>query len=182
VRLDGAHCPGRFGPLGENPAGTFRFDFSGPDIGDGSVAGEVSCLQVTGNRASVGGPVTSASGDFSVFMGGAVTFTVADNSPSTPVPDAISAFSAYVAAAGPPPPAGTPGCLAPQGTQFAVTGDISVQDDTVGGGSLPAAKQQCSDGGFSQFGVFKNQGDCVAFVATQGSNEPGKNMATPRKP
>src|SRR4051794_24489950 len=35
----------RSGPLGENPTGTFRFDFSGPDIGEGSVAGTVTCLQ-----------------------------------------------------------------------------------------------------------------------------------------
>jgi len=40
---------------------------------------------------------------------------------------------------------------------------------------LPDAKEQCKDSGFLIFGVFKNQGDCVSFVTTQGKNEPGKN-------
>ena len=30
------------------------------------------------------------------------------------------------------------------------------------------------NGGWQAFG-FKNQGDCVSFVATHGKNEPGKN-------
>lgn len=31
---------------------------------------------------------------------------------------------------------------------------------------------QCKNGGWVTFGVFKNQGDCVSFVATGGSNPP----------
>jgi hypothetical protein len=42
---------------------------------------------------------------------------------------------------------------------------------------LPTTKAQCKDKGFEDFG-FKNQGDCVAFVATGGKNEPGKNQKT----
>ena len=37
---------------------------------------------------------------------------------------------------------------------------------------LPTAKDQCKDGGWQTFGVFKNQGDCVSFVATGGKNPP----------
>ena len=40
---------------------------------------------------------------------------------------------------------------------------------------LPAAKEECKDGGFRVFGVFRNQGECVSFVATSGKNEPGRN-------
>jgi hypothetical protein len=36
----------------------------------------------------------------------------------------------------------------------------------------PAAKDQCKHGGWRSFGVFKNQGDCVSFVATGAKNPP----------
>jgi hypothetical protein len=32
---------------------------------------------------------------------------------------------------------------------------------------------QCKNGGWTTYGVFKNQGDCVSFVATKGENPPG---------
>jgi hypothetical protein len=38
---------------------------------------------------------------------------------------------------------------------------------------LPNDKDDCKDGGWESFGVFKNQGDCVSFVATGGKNPPG---------
>jgi hypothetical protein len=37
---------------------------------------------------------------------------------------------------------------------------------------LPTSKEECKDGGWRVFGVFKNQGDCVSFVATRGRNPP----------
>jgi hypothetical protein len=33
-------------------------------------------------------------------------------------------------------------------------------------------KAECKKGGWETFGVFKNQGDCVSFVATKGKNPP----------
>lgn len=39
--------------------------------------------------------------------------------------------------------------------------------------SLPTSKDQCKNGGWRQCGVFKNQGDCVSFVATKGKNAAG---------
>lgn len=36
---------------------------------------------------------------------------------------------------------------------------------------LPTAKSDCRDGGWRRFG-FRNQGDCVSFVATRGTNSP----------
>lgn len=38
--------------------------------------------------------------------------------------------------------------------------------------ALPFSKDQCKDGGWQTFGVFKNQGDCVSYVATDGNNPP----------
>jgi hypothetical protein len=34
----------------------------------------------------------------------------------------------------------------------------------------PTDKDQCKQGGWQTFGIFKNQGDCVSFVATGGKN------------
>lgn len=38
---------------------------------------------------------------------------------------------------------------------------------------LPTSKDQCKDGGWQNYDGFKNQGDCVSFVATDGTNPPG---------
>ena len=38
---------------------------------------------------------------------------------------------------------------------------------------LPVSASECKHGGWKSFGdLFKNQGDCVSFVATGGKNEP----------
>ena len=37
---------------------------------------------------------------------------------------------------------------------------------------LPTSTDQCKNGGWQVFGVFKNQGDCESFVATGGKNPP----------
>jgi hypothetical protein len=36
----------------------------------------------------------------------------------------------------------------------------------------PTAAEQCKKGGWQMFGIFKNQGDCVTYVATGGKNPP----------
>ena len=38
--------------------------------------------------------------------------------------------------------------------------------------TLPTSTDQCKNGGWKTFGVFKNQGDCVSFVASKGRNPP----------
>ena len=38
--------------------------------------------------------------------------------------------------------------------------------------NLPTTANQCKNGGWQSFGKFKNQGDCVSFVATRGRNGP----------
>lgn len=37
---------------------------------------------------------------------------------------------------------------------------------------LPTTKDQCKNGAWQGFSVFKNQGDCVSYVATGGNNLP----------
>jgi hypothetical protein len=36
---------------------------------------------------------------------------------------------------------------------------------------LPTTKDQCKNGGWRNFPGFRNQGDCVSFVATNGKNQ-----------
>ena len=36
----------------------------------------------------------------------------------------------------------------------------------------PTGKDQCKHGGWMNYPQFKNQGDCVSFVATGGKNPP----------
>jgi hypothetical protein len=40
----------------------------------------------------------------------------------------------------------------------------------------PTTADACRAGRWETYGIFTNQGDCVAFVATGGKNEPGKNQ------
>ena len=37
---------------------------------------------------------------------------------------------------------------------------------------LPQTKAECKNNGWRGAGVFKNEGDCVSFVATRGKNPP----------
>lgn len=37
----------------------------------------------------------------------------------------------------------------------------------------PTSAEQCKSGGWKVFGIFKNQGDCVSYVASGGKNPPG---------
>jgi hypothetical protein len=46
---------------------------------------------------------------------------------------------------------------------------------------VPTSQDQCKKDGWRTYGIFKNQGDCVSFVATHGKNEPGKNQPNPKK-
>ena len=38
--------------------------------------------------------------------------------------------------------------------------------------NTPTSADQCKNGGWKSFGIFKNQGDCVSYVATHGKNPP----------
>ena len=64
----------------------------------------------------------------------------------------------------------------PQGLAVQPSPSSPGQSPPVPGGdtaAFPTTKDQCKDGGWEAFG-FKNQGDCVSFIATQGKNEAGK--------
>jgi hypothetical protein len=109
------------GPLGENPMGTLRFesDFTFYEV-------EITCLQVTGNRASFGGRITDSSHLPSVGLG--LAYTVLDQTPADV--DLISIGNQFLI----PPVANTPNCGDLSQPTERVTGDIVVEDNIAGGG------------------------------------------------
>jgi hypothetical protein len=135
----------RSGPSGKNPHGTFVATARG-------VRAEFSvvCLQVTGTTAVVGANLG--------IDGGGVLFQVVDGSPDTiagsPLLRRVQPQDCQT------PPADLP--------QPFTSGSVVVTDAQ----PLPRSKEQCKNGGWQSFGIFKNQGDCVSFVATGGRNQP----------
>ena len=113
------------GTLGENPTGTFFWERL-----PSSYQGQVTCLQVTGNRASVGGIIT-ASLDSSI-VGRGLAFTVVDN--TTGAPDLVSLPGRLSGLLPAPPTANTPACGDTLPPDQPVTGDIVVQDNMPRGG------------------------------------------------
>ena len=107
-------------------------------------SGPVTCLSVNGNVALL--TVQS-----SLF--GAVGVRITD----LPTGDTLEGFPGD-------------GCPTPLTfyTELQFSGDLVVVD----GRALPISKDECKKGGWQTFGVFKNQGDCVSFVATGGKNSP----------
>jgi hypothetical protein len=135
----------RSGPSGENATGHVTFT----STADGSTlfSGPVTCLAVNGNFGIV---------NVNTPQYQAVGMEVTD----LPSGDLIRAI-----------PTGTSTC-APLGVAISldvISGDVVVTDAK----PLPTSKDQCKNGGWKSFGVFKNQGDCVSFVATRGKNRPG---------
>jgi hypothetical protein len=142
------------GPSGENPTGTFVLDIPGVFHGEAS---SISCLAVTGNVATFAGTQIPNAFGFTDFKA-----TVVDNGPAGSGLDTF-ATNGYFA----PQDCSTPepGAF---GTQALTSGDVVVVDAP----PLPTSKEQCNNNGWRTFGVFKNQGDCVSFVATGGKNQP----------
>jgi hypothetical protein len=151
--LIGFNLDARSGPSGENPAGTVRIATAVPAF---RTEGPVTCLNVTGTRAVIGVVDTLGS-----FPGTGWFIQVTDDTPDTFI------FG--------PTPSREPPTVCPPSLGFAGTplfgGDIVVVDAP----GLPTSKDQCTNGDWRNFPGFKNQGDCVSFVATGGKNPPANS-------
>ena len=138
------------GPSGESPTGTVRLDTLFGVIGPL----DVSCLSVSGKRARM---FAEAPPNSSGVAG--LVISVEDNGPGL---DSINWQLAATRPGDCPVPSEVLGST--------VSGDITVTDAQ----PLPTSKHQCKNDGWSTYGVFKNQGDCVSFVATKGKNPPAQ--------
>lgn len=135
----------RSGPNGENPTGQVSFQSV-----VGLLSGSPSCLSVRDNVATFNVPGTS-------FL--LITFQVTDNA-GLGVPDVIEGI----------PTGRSPADCSPLGggvVDEVLSGDIVVVEAP----ALPTSKEQCKKGGWRAFEIFRNQGDCVSFVAA-GRNAP----------
>jgi hypothetical protein len=126
------------GPSGESPTGTVTLDTFFGVIGPLNV----SCLRVSANRASM---FAEAPPNTSGVAG--LVISVEDDGPGL---DRIAYRVAETRPAGCPVPA--------QVFTPTVSGDVVVVDAP----PLPTSKDQCKNGGWRDFGAFKNQGDCVS--------------------
>jgi hypothetical protein len=146
----------RRGPSGENPSGSVswvdRAEFFG---------GPVTCLTVTGCRATIG---FENDGTASEVVKGGFLF-VEDN--GTPGVGRDNVHGTFVA----DPPTFCPSNTLVYRPEFdmVTSGELTVRDAP----ALPTSKDQCKNGGWRNVPGFKNQGDCVSFVETRGKNPPG---------
>ena len=110
------------------------------------LGGPVTCLAVNGNVATMN------------FDAGTVTLEVTDSPTGDLMRVAMTDRS--------------PGDCSALGMAIdlrVTSGDVTVVDAQ----SFPTSKDQCKNGGWRNFPGFKNQGDCVSYVATGGKNPPG---------
>jgi hypothetical protein len=175
------------GPMGEHPTGTVTWNELGLTPGGSTSArAEATCLSVSGRVAIIGvtgfwerfgvggfglqftglvrvvdggGPNSAADTIQTAYEHGGPVLPPGPPPPPLPGPTTCSSFPGPFPT-GPRPPFFFPAVFTNE------VGDVSVTDAS----PPPSSKQQCKNGGWRSFGVFKNQGDCVSFVATKGKN------------
>lgn len=167
----------RSGPSGESPVGTMTWDerfvggFSHSDT-------NVNCLSVVGDTAVIGVTgirrITIIAGTIDVVIAGLIR--IVDGGGPGAGPDTIELDIEQGLPTPPTPPLrGPTDCSA---FRAGVPVDIADDDGNLvvhDARALPTSKTQCMNGGWKSFGVFKNQGGCVSFVATGGKNPPVGN-------
>jgi len=143
------HFDVRGGPSGESPTGTstvFVLGFGSFELT------RIDCLSVSGSTATFAGPLAPNGSGFTYGK-----TTVVDGG-TAGAGDTYGSAGFFAPTDCSPYPEGQP----------LITGDVVVHDAQ----PLPTSSDQCKNGGWQTFGVFKNQGDCISFVATTGENQP----------
>ena len=131
------------GPSGETPSGTVR---ATSPIGTFFFEGTVTCLSISDNIALL----NLQTGNF-----GLLALRLTDNA-GTGVGDLVEATLTTRSPTE---------CSTPEASYIrhdrVTAGDIVIHDAA----PLPSSKEQCRNGGWRNFGpMFKNQGQCVAYV------------------
>jgi hypothetical protein len=153
------------GPSGENPVGTGEWGVI-QSLATFTISGAVTCVAVSGKVAIVG--FTQSPGFDKTLV------RVTDRGGPESGQDLFEVVSqGSFSGSGQPPDCSS---FPPTDNSDIVVsrsgvnerGDIRVHDAA----ALPTSTDQCKNGGWRTFAVFKNQGDCVSFVATKGKNLP----------
>jgi hypothetical protein len=166
------------GPSGQHPTGTVQLLSGGTTPGGTfSATSKATCLSVSGHAAIIGVSGNLHQGGLGVDFGMAGLVRVVDGGGPNSGADSVEfARKTGDEPFGPPLPGPTT-CSTFPATFFTTIffpdftnaeGDVVVTDTA----ALPTSKDQCKNGGWRTYGVFKNQGDCVSFVATRGKNQP----------
>ena len=129
--------------------------------------GTVTCLAVNGNQAIIGIDVDAAASSSSAFEG--FLLTAIDDGPAGSGLDTFDAIPTSFTSLGNTVPTTCVFAFPGFSPDQLVSGDIVVTDAP----PLPTSTDQCKHGGWRNFGIFKNQGDCVSFVASGGRAGPG---------
>jgi hypothetical protein len=184
----------RSGPSGETATGSVVINICplGPcTTRTSSLGGSVTCLNVQGNRAVIGMYGATTDGFTGIFRirgflqvvdNGSpgvgkdtvtletqfveILFNPSADAPLTNCPARIASTSGALPT-DPLPPA--PSSTDPDYGRFSGLAQNFTVADT---NPLPTSKAQCKNNGWRNYGTFKNQGDCVSFVATGGKNQP----------
>jgi hypothetical protein len=157
VGFIGASFDAHSGPNGENPTGTATASRRATYF----VEGRVTCLAVSGNRATIAFAVEG--GAIPHDLPGHVIFVEDNGSPGAGRDIANERPSGVIRTCSPPTDDDlVPFPFIPIRPQPIQSGEIVVHDFVAP--PRPSSKDQCKNGGWRAFG-FKNQGQCVAFVA-----------------
>jgi hypothetical protein len=165
------------GPSGENPSGTMSWGeriVGGPGFLDSQ--DRVTCLSVSDNVAVVGVAGTTNLVRFGITLWNVGLIRVTDGGgPNSELDTFQFAIQTQPIVFPPPPPPPDPtDCSTfPSGVPALRNeeGDLTVTDAK----PFPTSKDQCKNGGWQSYSTFKNQGDCVSFVATGGKNPPANS-------
>jgi hypothetical protein len=144
----------RSGSSGESPTGSVTW-FDRVEL----EGGPVTCLTVTGNRATIG---FENQGDAAPVLRGGFVFVEDGGTPGVGKDRVRGRLTLD------PPAACPPNTEIFNEANTVTSGDLTVNDAP----ARPTTKAQCKHGGWRTYGLFKNQGDCVSFVATKGKNPP----------
>jgi hypothetical protein len=151
------------GPGGENPTGTVHSTSGATVPNEFDFDGTATCLNVTRALATTGFRLTSGLNTGRGFL---VAF--GDGGTGATGEDQVLWFQFIETVPTSCPPAGQrpPGAFP---AQIPIQpGGVAIVDAP----PFPTSRDQCKNGAWKTFGVFKNQGDCVSFVATKRKNPP----------